>query len=138
MNELLKSAIDDAGYQLDKVLEGMSDELFETKLVPSSMSPKEIVAHLYECYVAFLSKAEGKDHLWGEYKVPDEVAASPCTPAFAKRAEAVKVALETDDLALQKVAMDYIALHDAYHIGQMASLRLEREEGWNPYSLYPY
>jgi len=53
---------------------------------------------------------------------------------MALRAEAVALAMTSEEAA--KASLDYVVIHDAYHVGQMALLRLEQEPGWDPYSLY--
>ncbi|MBW7928889.1 MAG: hypothetical protein H3C58_12580 [Fimbriimonadaceae bacterium] len=39
-------------------------------------------------------------------------------------------------VADEKIAVEYIAVHDAYHVGQLVTLRLSVEPDWNYYSIY--
>jgi hypothetical protein len=134
--ELLKDQLDDAGYQLTKVLEGMPEEALDKKLTPSSMSPREQVGHLCEAYEAFKVSAAGGKYEWGSYQ-PDNLETSLLVKELeAQRAKAVSAALNNPSDSTLKHAHEYILGHDYYHVGQMCLARLAVQTDWDPYAIY--
>ncbi|HRF58400.1 MAG TPA: hypothetical protein PLH94_00635 [Fimbriimonadaceae bacterium] len=132
--DITRKALDDSGKQITKIFEGLPVNLRDAKVTPQAMSPREIVQHLAECYTALKKHAAGQEHEWGTFQlgIADFDAAYAATMAL--RAEAVALAMTSEEAA--KASLDYVVIHDAYHVGQMALLRLEQEPGWDPYSLY--
>ena len=131
--EILEYQVANIGFQLDKVFEGLHESLLDHKIVPAAMSARETLTHLPECYIAALEHAAGKNHEWGSYRTEAKSLEDLLGELRARRAEAVTALLATADA---KTIHDYIVGHDAYHIGQMALLRLSTDSAWDPYSLY--
>lgn len=134
--DLLKYLLAQSGSQLNKAFESLAEELMDTKLVPTSMSPREIAEHQCEAYISLIKKARGEEHKWGEHKAADQATGSIIGEMMRLRQEAVDAALSSTDPSMRQAACDYIALHDAYHVGQIASLRVERDAAWDPFSIY--
>lgn len=133
--DLLKDQLDDAGYQLDKSLEGMSDHAMDQKATPTAMTPREQVAHLMEAYTAFNTSCEGGKHEWGSYQ-PSSMQMPALMEEFRSlRGKAVSKALEGDE-ARMKEAHAFIVGHDYYHVGQLCQARLAADPQWDPYSIY--
>lgn len=137
MSTLLKNALDQSGHQIQKCFEGFPADAWDAKPIPGAMSAREILAHLWECYYALDSAMDGKSHAWGEFEVPAEIMANPINFAWAKRDESTARALASADPKHHELAIDYVALHDAYHVGQMVTLRSAVQPDWNSYSIYP-
>ncbi len=134
--DLLKDQLDDAGYQLSKVLEGMPEQAMDKKLTAGSMSPREQVGHLCEAYEAFKVNAGGGKYEWGSY-----APSSTATPALIKefqsqRSKAVDQALANPSPETIKHAHEYIVGHDYYHVGQMCLARLDVQPEWDCYAIY--
>lgn len=131
--ELLNHQIEDAGYQLEKVLDGIDGSL-DSKLTPASMSPRETVAHLGECYTAVITETAGEKHQWGSY--------SPRTTEWpALWIEVQELRKQASAAALDKAGWEshasaFLPAHDYYHVGQLAALRLVKDADWDPYSIY--
>ncbi|MES1228276.1 MAG: hypothetical protein ABUL72_06355, partial [Armatimonadota bacterium] len=101
---------------------------------PEAMTPREVVAHLADCYVAVTDEAAGKEHEWGATVVSDN-ASEALAQMIQLRHEAI-AALGTMPLEkANSTASNFIVLHDAYHVGQLATLRLHLG-GWDPMSIY--
>lgn len=132
----LSHTLNTVGKQLKGVTDGLSEELMDAKLHDGAMSPRETLEHLTECYVAYLAHTKGEEHSWGTFAVPDNATDVLKTACFSKREEAVAAAISSQDDGIRNAAMDYIALHDAYHVGQIASLRVAKEPDWNAYAIY--
>ncbi len=126
----------DAGFQLEQVFLGMPEAAVDRKLSPNGMSPREILQHLTECYLAFQEESRGEKHDWGTYKAPDTAWEALHRSWAEARAESARIAQETDDPNLQAKAIELLALHDAYHVGQLSLIRLDVEPDWNMYSIY--
>lgn len=134
--ELLQYQIDDCTYQLQKVLEGMSEETLNYRLNDSAMSPRETVAHFCECYTALLAASRGEQHSWGTFKVAD----CDTQPLLAEFWDLRGKAVATND-GSEKASKNlhmFLLAHDYYHIGQMALVRVTLEPSWDPYSIYPH
>lgn len=133
--ELIKSIVDNAGFQLAQCVEGVDEAHADLKLHADSMSFRVTFAHLIECCHAALEHAEGRDYEWGTFK-PQSAALAPLVEEWrAIRARATEV-LVSDDEKLIKLAADYIGGHDYYHVGQLVTLRLSFEPTWNSYAIY--
>lgn len=134
--EPLRYSLDIAGSQVRKVFEGLSEELMDARLHESFMSPREILEHLCECYVAYSLYTEGQKHDWGSYAAEDKATANLMGQCMELRAAAIEKGLASESAEIRNASMDFIALHDCYHVGQVASLRIALEPDWNSHSLY--
>ena len=132
--ELLRHQIDDAGFQLDKVFESIEEASLDFRLTEHAMTPREILAHLCECYVATSVGTEGKEHEWGTYTAPDTTWPALFNNMKELRATAAEAALATPDYETKTSA--FMIAHDFYHVGQMCMVRLVRDPSWNAYSIY--
>lgn len=136
ITDLTAYQIDNVGKQLTAAFVGASEAALTTKLTPEGMSGYEMLDHLGDCYSAMIqSTSGGGEYAWGSYKLPDGDFNSKWATLQDLRSKAKAAALGGSEDAL-KHAFDFISAHDAYHVGQMALLRLQHEPGWDPYSLY--
>jgi hypothetical protein len=133
--ELIAHQITDCGYQLERVFNGIDESTADLKVGPEAMSPRETAAHLIECCQAFLVEADGASYDWGSMQMEDTSWARLMDVLVDKRQEAAVKVANGDDRVL-KLASSFLVIHDAYHIGQMAQLRIHHTEGWDPYSIY--
>lgn len=108
----------------------------DAHLDPSAMSPREILEHLCECYVAYSAYAQGEKHDWGSYAAEDKGTGPLMSKCLELRASAIEKGLASESEGIRNASMDFIALHDCYHVGQVASLRIAKEPDWNSHSLY--
>lgn len=133
--DFVREQLDDSGYQLSKVFEGISGEQWGAKVTDESMSPRETVAHLCECYVAVQAGLEGQEHSWGTYTIPEM--SDDALPTFLaeSRQKAVNAIVSSSNPKAPSLASAYVTLHDAYHVGQLVTLRLGFG-GFDPYSIY--
>ena len=136
LKDALNYQLETSAQQVDKVLEGLAEDKWGAKLRDESMSPAEVVAHLTECYIAAQKELKGEPHEWGSYVPADD---SPNALVAAMRAERKKacdaITAKSDEESV-KAATQYIVLHDAYHVGQLATLRLSVDPSWDAYSIY--
>jgi uncharacterized damage-inducible protein DinB len=100
------------------------------------MTVGETIAHLAECAEAFLKSTRGESHDWGSYTPPDSSPAGLLTTLQGLRASARDLIAKSTDSAVLKAAVEYLCLHDAYHVGQICALRLSRDPDWNAYAIY--
>jgi hypothetical protein len=133
--ELLKAQIDASGGQLTRALNGVDPSHKDFRLHAGGYSFAEQVAHLSEAYTAVLAAAEGKEHEWGSFKPASEEWTALVSEALSLREKAAATVLEDDDTKLMMGA-DYIVSHDLYHVGQLATMRLQVYPDWNCYELY--
>jgi len=134
--ELLTYALNHSGNQLSGCLDGMTEQAFDTHCAPNGMTPREIVEHLCEAYVAFAAHYEGKEHEWGSFSIADKSTGNIQATFRTLREKAVSIAQSSDDEAVQKAAIDYISAHDCYHVSQLVLARLQAEPDWNHYAIY--
>ena len=131
--ELLQHQIDDAGYQLAKVYEGI-DASLDTKLTDQAMSPRELAKHLGECYTAVLKESRGEKHEWGTYSPTTNEWPALWNEVKNLRTKATEAAMNSENWETHASA--FLPAHDYYHVGQLAALRLSKDSGWDPYSIY--
>ncbi len=131
--ELLKHQFDDAGQQLSKVFEGIDSSL-DFKLTDSSMTPRETVAHLGECYTAIITEAKGDKYSWGSFQPSTTEWPALWNEVQDLRAQAVDAAVEKE--GWESHASAFGPAHDYYHVGQLAMIRIAKDAGWDPYSIY--
>jgi hypothetical protein len=136
--ELIQYQMDDAGFQLSKVLEGLTEEQMDAKVCGSTMSPRETMAHLCDCYQAVITETAGGKHEWGSLQIADSSSDALTAFLWDMRKRAVEAVMASDDDKWLRGAYGYICAHDCYHVGQLATLRVERTPGWDPYSIYRF
>lgn len=137
-SELLDHALKSSGFQVTRVFEGIPESLQDAKLGPEAMSPRETLIHLTECYHAVQAALEDKPYEWGSYAPPSQEWAALVATFVSCREQAAAATLASGNPSAPKVAMDYMVQHDAYHVGQIAQLRIHQEPGWNAYSIYEF
>lgn len=135
-SELIRHQIDDVGFQLSKVFEGIPASGQDSKAIPSVMSPREMLAHLTEAYLAFDAHGRGEEFQWGSFKPADPSWEGLYAEFEAARNTAAARATSSDDEKTLKSAHDYLVGHDAYHVGQMVSCRIAMDPEWNFYGIY--
>jgi hypothetical protein len=134
--ELARKAMELPAHQLDKVLEDFPKEHYDTKLCPEAMSPREMLEHLCECYVNAIPYADGIEPDWGAYKIVDKSWDHLLLLLNEKREAAIHKALTLEGEKLVSIALGFLSVHDAYHVGQLAQLRIHVQPDWNAYSIY--
>lgn len=135
-SEFLRFQLDELGFQLDKVFEGVPEDRRNFRVADHAMSPEETLLHLCEVYFAFECSLDGKQHAWGSFKPADPAWEGLWAEFESSRNRVVHRACDDPSDDTLRHAHDYLIAHDAYHIGQMASCRLGMDPNWNPYCLY--
>jgi len=133
--ELLRHQIDDAGYQLTKVFEGIEETSLDSRVTEKAMTPREVVAHLAEAYQATIAAAAGKEHQWGSYAPADSSWPAVWNEMMGLRERAAEAILESGKVTDGNA---FIVAHDYYHVGQICSLRLIKDPEWDAYSIYKH
>lgn len=136
--DLLKQQMDDAGFQLEKALEGVNDAGADHKVCASAMSARETAEHLCEAYTAAAAAAAGNKHEWGSYSLEDKSWDNVMTTFRRLRSEAVAGVLAADEERAASLGSAFIIAHDYYHVGQLASSRIDSDGAWDPYSIYQH
>lgn len=134
-HELIAYQMADCGYQLEKVFHGIDDSTADLKAGAHAMSPRETAAHLIECCQALLVEADGATYDWGSMQIEDQSWTNLMNTLTAKRKDVADKVAAGEDRAL-KLASAFMVIHEPYHIGQMAQMRIQHTEGWDPYSIY--
>lgn len=134
--DLLSFQFEHLTTQFEAVYRDLPSDTWDVKTVPHGMSFRETTVHLMECCEAFLAVVRGEKWPWGTYSVEDDSASALIGAFFAKRREAIGVALARDDETLAKEASLYLICHDPYHVGQLCRLRLSFQPDWNSNSIY--
>ena len=136
--ELLIAQIDAVTYQIEKVLENLTEEQLDKRLDPSSQTIREQVEHLCEVYTAVDTIFQGKQHSWGQYSVEDKSWGNLTTLCWTLRAKAIEWVTSSDDDKTLNRGSDFIVGHDNYHVGQIASIRIATDSTWDPFSIYKH
>ena len=133
--DLIKYQVEASGKQVDRVLDGLAEDKWSTT-AGGCMSPSETVVHLTECYVAAQTHLSGGTHEWGSYKAEEEAPAELAAKMRSERTKAWDALLGSDAADVGETATQYLLLHDAYHVGQLATLRMGVDPEWDAYSIY--
>jgi uncharacterized damage-inducible protein DinB len=133
---LMAYEIENTGYQLSACFKDLPESLRNKRSTEQGMTPREVASHLCESYLALLSHTAGKEYEWGSFSADGLEWDDLLAKAFELREQAAAAVCVEDDPKL-KSGHDYIVAHDAYHVGQLCSLRIQFEPGWEPYSIYP-
>lgn len=134
--ELAIKQIRASADMFDRSIAGLSPAEFDQRVNEHTMSAREMVAHLTECCLAVQEGLAGQAHQWGSYSAGDRTPEELLAELAAERQKAWdQLAAAEGDKPLE-MGMDYLALHDAYHVGQMVTLRLTLDPSWNSYSIY--
>lgn len=134
----MRFLLDDSAHQMDKVLEGINEDIADMRVNEHCMSPRETLIHLLDCGQAFFAHCEGREYAWGSF-VPSDPSIVEMRQAYREMRADVKRAVQKggDDEKTLKNAAAYITSHDFYHVGQMVTFRLTYSPGWDAYSIYP-
>jgi uncharacterized damage-inducible protein DinB len=124
------------GKQLEKALEGLTDADGDKKINDNLMSASETMAHLAECCAAFCTTAAGGTHDWGTYESGESTLSGNLANWKKERAAAMAVLEASDNPEDLDHAMDYMTIHDAYHVGQLCALRLTLDPDWDAHAIY--
>jgi len=133
--DLLARQLATSRYQLAKAFEGLEGDDWHRRSAPEAMSPYEMAVHLSECYTAATKEFYGEHHEWGSFVVENDDPSTVFAKMLELRDQAAETLLVADDDKAHDLATDFVLLHDAYHIGQLATTRLQIGN-WDPYSLY--
>jgi len=134
---LLTKTLDDSNFQLEQVFKDMPEAAWHDRLTDHGMTPQEVLSHLAEAYVAYGKHLQGLAHEWGTFTLEGNV--QERLDAWRKhRQEAIEAAVSSGKEGSDHAAMEYLALHEAYHLGQLCLLRLKHDPQWDPYSIYRF
>jgi uncharacterized damage-inducible protein DinB len=133
--EFLKTQLSDVAKQLNAVFANLPADQWHGKATEQSMSAAETANHLADCYNAFLTSAAGGKHEWGSTVIEDQSPLGLITAMTELRNECVKLATSSDDPKIHHLASEFVCIHDAYHVGQMVTLRMKLGD-FDPYSIY--
>ena len=136
IHDFTKNAMASSGHQLDQALAGLKEEHVDTKVGGIAMSPRELLEHLADCYVNTVDAAEGKEPNWGSYSAPDKSWSGLLAEFKSTRAKAVEKILAAPEDKVGDLALAYVVMHDAYHVGQLCLVRIATDPTWDPYSIY--
>jgi len=134
--DLLKYQLDAIAHQVDKVLEGLEEDKWDGKVREDCMSPRETVIHLTECYIAAKRDLAGEKHEWGSYVAESEDISELLSKMRSERDSVRDALLNSDSEKSGEVATQYVMLHDAYHVGQLATYRIGADADWDAYAIY--
>jgi uncharacterized damage-inducible protein DinB len=138
VKEFLKTQLDDALFQLEKVLDGVEGSHVDGKPIATMLSLRETVGHLAETYHAVEVVAAGGKHEWGSYHVEETDWDALVARVFAMRATAVETIMGMDEDKAAEMGHAYLIAHDYYHVGQLVALRVAAHPDWNAYSIYTW
>jgi len=135
-NQMVQREIVNIGGQLRAVSEGMPDAGQDFKFTAEAMTPRQMIEHLCEAYTAVLNIASGREHRWGEYQAEDKDYGKLLLTMWDLRRQAAAAVKDDSSDKLAETGYDYIVAHDAYHVGQMALVRMHVDPAWDPHSIY--
>jgi len=135
---LAKKVLDHVGFQVKTVFTGLEEAQWSHRIHPESMTPFEMITHLTECCRAAAYRISRDEEFpdWGKTQMSGSTPDEWMEEFHATRSQAISAGLEKADEKSLDTLMDLLALHEAYHVGQMCTLRLDLDPKWNPLSIY--
>jgi hypothetical protein len=88
-----------------------------------------------EAYTAVIATSKGEKYEWGSFKPASDDWSGIVAETKTLREQATKIVLVEDEERL-KMGADYIVMHDLYHVGQIATMRLNVTPDWDAYAIY--
>ncbi len=134
---LLKYSLDASHFQVQACYNGLSPEAAQARPIAAMMTANEQLEHLCEVCQAVLTQAAGGTHAWGEFVIPEEWKQDRMGTYTALRQKAVETLVSDPQEPHLKMGINYLSLHETYHVGQLVTLRLTLDPEWNAYSIYP-
>lgn len=134
--QFLSFQLEDAGYQLAKCYEGISDAVLDAK-VADGMTPREAYEHLGDAYRAYVATLAGEKYEWGSFRCADRSWAGMWREVSEARNQAVAAAMAAEGDDALKMANAYLLGHEYYHVGQVCLVRIANDPDFDPYSIYP-
>jgi hypothetical protein len=135
-NALLIAALEDVRRQVAACYADAPEGFADVRITSDAMTPKELIAHLNECYVAVEKEANGEKHEWGTYDAGGKSLGDLMSEWEARHSEIVAKAEAGVSLDVAKAMLTFVILHNAYHVGQLVLARLQVQPDWNVYSIY--
>ena len=126
--ELTLNQLETTKFQIEKVLEGLPESLYEAKLSPEAMSPRLTLAHFLEIFEAISKQLQGETHKWGSYLSNHKDYRSLLKQYTSERALSIAAAIEGGKDENLTVLFNYI--------GQLCLLRMEQDPSFDPVSIY--
>ena len=133
---IVTAALNATEFQVTHAFAGLSGDQWDFKLTPASMTPAQMIAHLAECCVAAKEAIDGHPHEWGTYDASGMTPAEVMTDWKTRRDAIVEVIKGIENETLLVEVLDFVPLHEAYHVGQMVLVQLALNPDWNAYSIY--
>lgn len=134
----LVGAFDDSRYQVTQVLAGLEGDQWDVKSHPQAMSARETIQHLADCYSACLAVLDGNKYDFGSFRFDVTQPEEQLAKMLEIRDEAVARISASDDEKAFHEGNAFIILHDCYHVGQLATVRLAINPEWDAYSIYRF
>lgn len=135
-NPILSHVLAASGNTLHRVLDHFPDSAWGTTLTPTSKTAQEIVGHLTSVYAAYIALLETGRVDWNRYdpagKSPGELVAE----LRDIRHYAVEQANGSEMPLIHRGALEYIVMHEMYHVGQLALIRSETEPQWDAEAIF--
>lgn len=127
-------AIETTARQLEACWAGLRPEQWDAAPLPTVLSPRQLAQHLCDAYRGGIAALKGEQYNWGSFALPE--GADPVQTWRSERAAAIEAIREADPEKATHVALEYLALHDAYHVGQLCAVRLAIDPEWDAYLIY--
>lgn len=135
-SDLFQKLCDAMAVQVGACFAGMDEETFTGRIAPTSMSPQETLAHLTDCCVALQHRQRGEEYEWGTFVSGSETMEGRLEEFRGERAKGIAFALSNPTVEELERAADFLCLHEAYHVGQLAMYRASVDPAWDAYSIY--
>lgn len=134
--ELLRKQVDNAGYQLNQILNDFPESGVDIAPVAHMMTARQIAVHLCETYVAVKTLAQGGNHQWGSFIADAETWPELLASMTQLREDGLNAAFAASNGV--DILSDYVVGHDYYHVGQLVAARLAAEPNWDMYVIYAH
>ena len=133
--DLIFSQLRQNEKMLWKIFEGISDSELDFRPLPTALSLREHLGHLCAGCEALMAIRQGREYDWDNIASHGSTVLELLSKFRQLRLEALPAG-ESINLEAASLLSDYLILHEAYHIGQLALSRKALDPSWDSLKLY--
>lgn len=135
-NPVISHVLAESGNALNRVIDGFPEAAWGNNLTPKSKTAAEIIGHLTWVYAAYIALLETGKAAWDRYdpsgKSPEELVAE----LRETRRYAMEEANGSEMPLIHRGALEYIVMHEMYHLGQLVLIRAEAQPDWDAEAVF--
>lgn len=137
-NLLIKIILDKCEFQFIQSVRDLSTTQYNQKLTFETRSVYETLVHLIDVCYAYQALRKNQKYSWQSFTTEHAGKEKAFSLFLDVWKETFLIACDIDSEKEFLDAIDYLALHMSYHVGQICALRMKIDPKWDAKSIYQY